>query len=116
MWISAVFDGKVLYSNEISIKKGVPQGSVLGPLLYILYTNELPTISSEYMVMYADDTALIFSESDKEILLKRVIDNINTLTEYFNAYDLTLNIKKHRLFCLQTGRTIKYIYHIKGTI
>lgn len=36
------------------IKKGVPQGSILGPLLYIIYTNELPKLVTDHMVLYAD--------------------------------------------------------------
>lgn len=64
--------------------------------------------------MYADDTALIFSESDKEILLKRVIDNINTLTEYFNAYDLTLNIQKTQTLLFANRSNDKISIPYKG--
>ena len=50
-------------SKEVSVKYGVPQGSVLGPLCFILYVNDLITSISQNMrakiIMYADDTVLL---------------------------------------------------------
>ena len=47
-------------SNELSVKMGVPQGSVLGPLLFLLYVNDFPSaFKDSTCIMYADDTTLI---------------------------------------------------------
>lgn len=87
-------EGILVCSEKIEVKRGVPQGSILGPLFYILYTNELPNVTGDYMVLYADDTTLIFAEDDRDILLQRVDSAVRSLNEYFVANDLLMNVNK----------------------
>ena len=60
------------YSTPQTIKCGVPQGSILGPLLFSIYINDLPKASHFETCLYADDTALILSEKELDTLNKNV--------------------------------------------
>src|SRR5437867_6244433 len=74
---------------------GVPQGSILGPLLFILYVNDIVN-SSQYIhfILYADDTTLLFHEDDCDKLIDRVNVELLNLSVWFKANKLSLNNKK----------------------
>ena len=48
------------YSDKASITCGVPQGSILGPLLFLIYINNMPRGVDSELLLYADDTCLVF--------------------------------------------------------
>ena len=60
------------YSSNNKITIGVPQGSRLGPLLFRLYINVLPLSSNFDSILYADDTAMILSDYNINLLMNRV--------------------------------------------
>jgi hypothetical protein len=57
-------------SNLLTVKYGVPQGSVLGLILFLLYINDLPNCSKFLAVLLADDTTLLFSNAYIDALIR----------------------------------------------
>uniref|UniRef100_A0A1B6LII1 Reverse transcriptase domain-containing protein n=1 Tax=Graphocephala atropunctata TaxID=36148 RepID=A0A1B6LII1_9HEMI len=78
------------------IRRGVPQGSVLGPVLFILFTNDLPSYLDpySYTIMYADDSVLLTSSKSFETLEINSFIALNLATQYCEKNDLVFNQSK----------------------
>lgn len=82
-------------SNLVDIKHGVPQGSILGPILFLLYINDLPlNLPQARTVLFADDTNIIFNDSNKSNLETKIIDTSARLEQWLTANNLNLNVNK----------------------
>lgn len=82
-------------SSYANVTIGVPQGSILGPLLFLTYINDLPNINPRILCLsYADDTAIIFKHKQPEELQTMIDTNLELITKWFNANHLSLNLQK----------------------
>ena len=82
-----------------SVTSGVPQGSVLGPVLFLIYVNELPALVKSPMKMFADDTKIfrnVCDRSDAQILQ----DDLNTLGQWSTNWLLKFNASKCKIMHL----------------
>ena len=82
-------------STEQSIKCGVPQGSILGPLLFILYINDMCKVSDLLrFIIFADDTNIFCIGDDLASLTERLNRELVKLTKWFRINKLSLNVSK----------------------
>ena len=78
-----------------TIKCGVPQGSILGPLLFILYMNDLPNASElTDPVLFADDTSILYSRSNPNYIESVLNDELQYIDVWLKCDKLLVNIKK----------------------
>ena len=82
-------------SYAANMSSGVPQGSVLGPLLFILYINDLPlAVGLSSVMLYADDTVIFTAASNIDQLQLNLSLDLNNVSDWLTANDLFLNLKK----------------------
>ena len=81
-------------SGQRWLRTGVPQGSCLGPLLFLLYINDMPRACQLLSILFADDTTLQASGPDVVDLCTSVNVQLNLASEWFNANKLTLHPSK----------------------
>lgn len=123
-WISSYLVGRWQYvrlcgcrSSTFEVHSGVPQGSHLGPLLFLLYVNDIPTIFKSRSLLYADDLKLfrrIVSVADAQILQQDLL----ALSDWCSRNGLNLNIGKCKCltFHRKRGQPMFFDYTIDGTI
>lgn len=82
------------YSEIKQIKAGVPQGSVLGPTLYLLYTCDIPHLENNTIATFADDTAIMAIGATHEEAVVKVQSAIDKISEWTKKWRIKLNESK----------------------
>ena len=88
-----VFNDSKSYTKDLSC--GVPQGSVLGPLLFLIYMNDMPNcLMTSHAILFADDTTLVASSRDPMQLYHDMNLDLDRLCNWFRSNKLSLNTSK----------------------
>ena len=101
-WIQSYLTNRTQYvsindtnSTCINVTCRVPQGSILGPILFILYIHDMHTVSSLMKcIIFADDTNFLYTGNDISEMCKTVSKELDKLSSWFMANKLSLNISK----------------------
>ena len=128
MWIKSYLEGRYqsVYiegklSTALLVPSGVPQGSILGPLLYTIFTNELPEIIHNHaadrgmynmscdecgsLCCYADDSTFSVSNSNVDRIAGKLLEKYNVIEDFMCSNQLKLNGDKTHIMLLSTDKS-----------
>ena len=103
------YDG--VNSDERPMTNGVPQGSILGPLLFLLHINDIGLeIKQSKMLLYADDMVIFYSDKDPKKIEGIINEEFNYVINWLEYNNLTINLKKRKTEAVLYG-TKKKLSH-----
>jgi ribonuclease P/MRP protein subunit RPP40 len=120
-WIESFLVGRSQFvrigssiSNSCAMLSGVPQGSVLGPVLFIMYVNDTPRSRGVSIKLFADDTRLYTVLQDDSIASTELQNCVDAICEWSNEWQLKLAPAKYIVMRIRSGHPFKCSpsYHI----
>ena len=103
------------YSDPSNITCGVPQGSILGLLIFLIYVNDMPQAVKSNLFLYADDSCLAFQGKDVIEIEKQLNEDFTNICEWFVGNRLSINFgeDKTKSILFTSKRKIKRIPKLK---
>lgn len=101
-----IYDVIERYSDWTKVEKGVPQGSILGPILFVLYINDLPKMLNALSVLFADDTSIILKSKETLEIKHSLITVLDQLMHWFKSNNFVPNLEKTYIVKFTTNYTL----------
>ena len=95
------------FSDLSKISCGVPQGSILGPLLFLLYVNDMAQAVHSDLFSYADDFSLTFQHKDVHTIEHQLNKDFTNLCEWFVGNKLSIHLGDKKIKCIFFGSKLK---------
>ena len=94
----------------------MPQGSALGPLLFLIYMNDISRCSNILsFILFADDTNLFYSHKNVDTLCNTMNQELRKITSWLSCNKLSLNVKKTHFVVYNQKKEIEANYHDQNT-
>ena len=114
-WVTSYLDSRLqrvyangVYSDFLNVTQGVPQGSVLGPLFYIIYANDLVNITKKCQIaLYADDTVFYTAHPNFVTAIQNMQTDINALSQWCKTNGIQANIEKTKMMIFGSPKKIE---------
>ena len=95
------------FSDLSKISCGIPQGSILGPLLFSLYVNDMPQAIHSDFFLYVDDSGLTFQHKDVHTIEHQLNKNFANLCKWFVNSKLSIHLNEEKTKCIFFGSKLK---------
>ena len=104
-------------SNYETVQSGVPQGSILGPILFLIYVNDIPdALTHSKHKLYADDTLLYLSSKNNLDTCTKINEDLTALDLWCNQNKMHINYQKTNFMCFGTNHSIANAGNINITV
>jgi hypothetical protein len=116
-WFYSYLQGRKQYvkigditSGMLNLENGVPQGSILGPLIFSIYINDMPLcLEYVHVDLYADDTTLYFVAKDVSDVEKFLAHDLNNFTQWCFKNKLVINKQKSKCILIYSRQRARYL-------
>ena len=99
------------YSSTKNIINGVPQGSVLGPILFLVYINDLfQAIQNHKLSLFADDANVFIFDRDPDLLFRKSNEVCDNLFKWFTANNLCVNLSKTSYMLFRPSKNLSSLF------